>query len=134
MISCGTVFAHLAQSATVGSPSVPGPNTTASSPMWGVASPASTTNWSIAIVGRRIDNHRLRLRPDTSPDRLRQAVDGAAARPLPPPLVTPEAVAGLKFGDVLPPHLAVSTLAARLSDPASATEILTSPVRWEASG
>jgi ATP-dependent Lhr-like helicase len=88
----------------------------------------------VVLVGRRIDNHRLRLRPDTSPDRLRQAIDGAATRPLPPPLITPEAVAGLKFADVLPPHLAVNTLAARLSDPANATDILTSQVRWQASG
>jgi len=81
-------------------------------------------------VERRIDNHRLPLRADTSPDRLRRALGGAAAGPLPPPLVTPDAVDGLKFGDVLPPQLATETLAARMSDPAGAGHVIAAATRW----
>ena len=81
-------------------------------------------------VNRRIDNHRLRLRPDTSAEQLRAALDEAAAGPLPPPLVTPDAVEGLKFGDVLPPHLATNTLATRMTDRTAAGDIITAGIRW----
>jgi ATP-dependent Lhr-like helicase len=79
---------------------------------------------------RTIDNHRLRLRAGTSPDRFRQALDRAATRPLPSPLLTLDAVAGLKFGDVLPPHLAADTLSARTGDPAGASQIIGAATRW----
>jgi ATP-dependent helicase Lhr and Lhr-like helicase len=81
-------------------------------------------------VNRRIDNYRLRLRPDTSADQLRTTLDDVAAEPLPPPLVTPDAVEGLKFGDVLPPHLAMNTLATRMTDRAGAAHIVAAGVRW----
>jgi ATP-dependent Lhr-like helicase len=81
-------------------------------------------------VERRIDNHRLRLRSGTSPDQLRAALDDAAAGPLPHPLVTSDAVEGLKFGDALPPHLAVDTLASRMTDAAGAADVITAGVRW----
>jgi ATP-dependent Lhr-like helicase len=86
-------------------------------------------------VSRRTDNHRLRLRPDTSAAQLRTALDQlAAAEALPPPLITADAVEGLKFGDVLPPHLAMSTLAARFTDQEGARDITTAAIRWVTRG
>jgi ATP-dependent helicase Lhr and Lhr-like helicase len=81
-------------------------------------------------VGRRIDNHRLHLRPDTTPDEVRAALDAIADQPMPAPLVLPDAVDGLKFGDVLPPGLATDSLAARAADPIGARAAATSPLRW----
>jgi ATP-dependent Lhr-like helicase len=81
-------------------------------------------------VGRRIDNHRLHLRPDTTRDQLRAALDAVTEQPMPAPLVTPDAVDGLKFGEALPPDLATDTLAARIADPDGATATAAAPVRW----
>jgi ATP-dependent Lhr-like helicase len=81
-------------------------------------------------VGRRIDNHRLHLRPDTTREQLRAALDAVTEKTMPAPLVTPDAVDGLKFGDVLPPDLATDTLAARIADPDGATAAAAAPLRW----
>jgi len=44
--------------------------------------------------------------------------------------VDDRALAGLKSSDVLPPRLAVATLAARLADLDSAAAVLAEPVRF----
>ncbi len=80
-------------------------------------------------VERRIDNHRLRLRPNTSAEQLCASLDDVAAGSL-PPLVTPDAVDGLKFGDVLPPHLATNTLASRMTDQAGARDVVAAGIGW----
>jgi ATP-dependent Lhr-like helicase len=46
------------------------------------------------------------------------------------PDVDQPALAGLKFSQALPHRLAVATLAARLADLDSATQILTEPARF----
>lgn len=79
---------------------------------------------------RRIDNHRLNLRPDTTRDQLRAALDALEGQSLPAPVISADAVEGLKFGDVLPPDLATDTLASRMSDPEGATAAATTPLRW----
>lgn len=84
----------------------------------------------VVEIGRRIDNHRLHLRPDTTRDELRAALTAIADQPLPAPLVLPDAIDGLKFGDVLPPELAAETLAARAADPVGARAAATGPLRW----
>jgi ATP-dependent Lhr-like helicase len=67
---------------------------------------------------QRLDNHRLRLLPGWSAAVLSGAApdDVASARPVP----DEQAVSGLKFGEILPPRLAVETLADRLADPVAA--------------
>jgi ATP-dependent Lhr-like helicase len=47
------------------------------------------------------------------------------------PDVDDKALAGLKFSDALPRHLAVATLAARLADLDHAAVVLGEPVRFE---
>ena len=47
------------------------------------------------------------------------------------PSVDDKALAGLKFSDALPRHLAVATLAARLADLDNAATVLAEPVRFE---
>ena len=47
------------------------------------------------------------------------------------PEVDDKALAGLKFSDALPRHLAVATLAARLADLDHAAAVLAEPVRFE---
>jgi len=86
----------------------------------------------IAEPGRRPDNHRLRLRQDTTAQRLRAVLDALAGQPLPLPAVTPDAVEGLKFGEVLPPDLATDTLAHRMTDHTGATNTINAPIRWVA--
>jgi ATP-dependent Lhr-like helicase len=58
-----------------------------------------------------------------------------AAKELHDHLVLPEvddkALAGLKFSDALPRHLAAATMAARLADLDHAADLLTQPVRFE---
>jgi hypothetical protein len=74
----------------------------------------------------------LRLRADLRPGTWVQA-----AKELRDHLVLPEvddkALAGLKFSDALPRHLAAATLAARLADLDHAADLLTQPVRFERS-
>jgi ATP-dependent Lhr-like helicase len=84
----------------------------------------------IVEPGRRPGNHRLRLRQDASPDRLRAALDSLAGQQLPLPAITADAVEGLKFGQVLPPDLATDTLARRMTDHTGATNTITTPIRW----
>ena len=76
------------------------------------------------------DNFAVWFEP-TDPACLEGAI--AAAREAPPDLIgTPvdeAAVAGLKFGGCLPPDLARSVFAARLSDPAAVADAVRRPCR-----
>lgn len=68
---------------------------------------------------QRPDNFRIRLRGDEAAEKLADAlasVDWSTVLPA----VSPNALAGLKFSEVLPPDLATSTIAERLADHAGA--------------
>ncbi|GAA0739629.1 DEAD/DEAH box helicase [Dactylosporangium roseum] len=82
------------------------------------------------VDGARLDDHMVRLRRDLTAGELRHLVDAVDVERLAAPDIDERAVAGLKFGDVLPPHLAVATLAERAADPVGAAEILSAPLRW----
>jgi len=85
----------------------------------------------VVDVDGRPDNHRLRLRTDVDPAELRAALDNMiAVDQLPGPFVVEEAVRDLKFGEILPPHLATGTLAARLADEPAARRVGAEPIRW----
>jgi ATP-dependent Lhr-like helicase len=84
----------------------------------------------VADADGRADNHRLRLRGDVSPAELRAALDRLPAGEVPAPAVDDDAVAGLKFGDILPPELATDTLARRLRDAPAALAISAQATRW----
>ena len=83
----------------------------------------------LADPTQRADDVSLRLRADLTPQAWRTATANAASR-LCLPDVDDRALAGLKFSDVLPPRLAVATLAARLADLDSAAAVLAEPVRF----
>jgi ATP-dependent helicase Lhr and Lhr-like helicase len=84
----------------------------------------------IADPSQRVSDLSIRLRAD-----LRAATWPSAARELRDRLCLPEiddkALAGLKFSDALPRHLAIATLATRLADLDHAAAVLTEPVRFE---
>ena len=84
----------------------------------------------IVDVEGRPENHRLRLRADVDRGVLTAALDDLRDAALPPPAVTDEAVAQLKFGEILPPELAADTLATRLADNDAARRAITWPYRW----
>lgn len=69
----------------------------------------------IADDSQRPDNYRVRLRGDEVVDKLTEAlksVDWSNVLPA----VSPAALAGLKFSEVLPRQLAIATIAERLAD------------------
>lgn len=73
---------------------------------------------------QQLSNYRLRLLGPDAADRLGDAhADLASALPA----VSRDALSGLKFAEVLPPHLAVATVAARMADPVGATHALAAP-------
>lgn len=70
---------------------------------------------------QQVDNFRVRLNGRSAMDALADCVvDFAAVTPV----VSAAAVNGLKFAEVLPPHLAAATVGERLGDPAGAAETL----------
>jgi ATP-dependent helicase Lhr and Lhr-like helicase len=69
---------------------------------------------------------RQRQRPDTWVQAGKELRDHLVL-----PEVDDRAVAGLKFSDALPRHLAATTLAARLADLEHAADLLAEPVRFE---
>ncbi|HVV74603.1 MAG TPA: DEAD/DEAH box helicase [Mycobacteriales bacterium] len=80
----------------------------------------------IADDSQRPDNFRVRLRGDEAAERLPEAlasVDWSAVLPA----VSPSALAGLKFSEVLPPDLATATIAERLADHAGAATAASDP-------
>ncbi|WP_461031687.1 hypothetical protein [Streptomyces mayteni] len=84
---------------------------------------------SVVIPHRRVDDQWIRLRDDLTVEDWKAALTDARAG-LCLPEVDERAVHGLKFGDALPPRLAVATLAARGADEENATKVLAQSVRW----
>lgn len=85
---------------------------------------------SLADEAQRVDDVSIRLRGDLRPSTWRTAVASLQDR-LCLPEVDDKALAGLKFSDALPHHLATATLAARLADLDHASSVLREPVRFE---
>ncbi len=101
----------------------------------GARANATLAAWLPGVVDPdlRYDNLRIRLRQEVTPDVLggfeATADDGAVL-----PAVSDEAVAGLKFSDVLPVQLARRTVAMRLADPLAARRVAGERRTWVASG
>ena len=75
---------------------------------------------------QRFDDAFVRLREDLTPEMWRDGIARAAER-IRLPDVSEKALAGLKFSDALPKHLASATLAERLSDIDGARAVLSEP-------
>jgi ATP-dependent helicase Lhr and Lhr-like helicase len=85
---------------------------------------------SLADSAARVSDVSIRLRTDLRPDGFFDALRELRDR-LVLPEVDEKALAGLKFSEALPEHLAVATLAERLADLEHAHAVLTEPVRFE---
>jgi ATP-dependent Lhr-like helicase len=85
---------------------------------------------TVADQAQRVDDLSIRLRADLRSSTWRGVVD-ALQNHLCLPEIDEKAIAGLKFSDALPQHLAVATLAARLADLNHARAVLTEPARFE---
>lgn len=79
---------------------------------------------------QRVDDLSIRLRGDLRPSTWRSLVNEVQDR-MCLPEVDEKALAGLKFSEALPRHLAVTTLAARLADVENARSVLLEPCRFE---
>jgi len=84
----------------------------------------------LADGSQRVDDLSIRLRTDLRPATWRAAVGQLKDR-LCLPEIDEKALAGLKFSDALPRHLAVATLAARLADQGHARSVLLEASRFE---
>ena len=84
----------------------------------------------LADGAHRVDDVSIRLRGDLHPSTWRDAIASLENR-LCLPEVDEKALAGLKFSDALPRHLATATLAARLADLDHASSVLVEQVRFE---
>ena len=83
----------------------------------------------IADDSQRPDNFRVRLRGAAAAEKLEAAldeVDWSNTRPA----VSPAALAGLKFSEVLPPDLAVVTIAERIADHDGAAAVAAESRVW----
>jgi ATP-dependent Lhr-like helicase len=85
---------------------------------------------NVADEAQRVDDLSIRLRADLRPSSWR-GVAGAVRDRLRLPEVDEKALAGLKFSEALPRHLAVATLAARLADLDHARGVLEESTRFE---
>jgi ATP-dependent Lhr-like helicase len=85
---------------------------------------------AVADEAQRVDDLSIRLRTDLRPSTWRGVVDAVQDR-ICLPEVDEKALAGLKFSDALPRHLAVATLAARLADLGHARAVLMESARFE---
>lgn len=86
----------------------------------------------LADEKQSFDDFSIRLRTDVTRDMWRTSTADVTQR-LCLPEIDERALAGLKFSAALPHHLAVSTLARRLADLDSATQVLAEPIRYVAS-
>jgi ATP-dependent Lhr-like helicase len=84
----------------------------------------------LADESQRVDDLSIRLRPDLRPQTWSTAVKELREH-LCLPEIDDKALAGLKFSDALPRHLAVATLATRLADLDHAAAVLAEPSRFE---
>ncbi len=73
---------------------------------------------------QRLGGLALRMRADTDPQDISQALHQAGPTPLASPAVNDAALSGLKFSRALPSELARSTLANRLTDERHANEVM----------
>ncbi len=80
---------------------------------------------------QRMDPLRLRVRTDLSASEVSSLLHHAREDDLADPVVAPDALAGLKFSEALPPDLAVATLTQRLGDARRASELLAGHQRLE---
>lgn len=85
---------------------------------------------SLADQSQRVDDLSIRLRTDLSPASWREVTETMEDR-LCLPEVDEKALAGLKFSEALPHHLAEATLATRLADTGHARSVLTERCRFE---
>jgi ATP-dependent helicase Lhr and Lhr-like helicase len=85
---------------------------------------------SLADDTQRVDDLSIRLRADLEPSSWRKIVETLEDR-LCLPEVDEKALAGLKFSEALPRHLAEATLATRLADLQHARSALMEPTRFE---
>jgi ATP-dependent Lhr-like helicase len=85
---------------------------------------------AVADEAQRVDDLSIRLRPDLRPSTWRDVVDVVKDR-LCLPEVDEKALAGLKFSEALPRHLAVATLATRLADVDRARAVFVESARFE---
>ena len=83
----------------------------------------------LADESQRVDDLSIRLRSDLRPQTWHDAIKDLKDL-MCLPEVDDKALAGLKFSDALPRHLAVSTLASRLADLENATAMLQEPCRF----
>jgi ATP-dependent helicase Lhr and Lhr-like helicase len=87
----------------------------------------------IADSAQRPDNFRVRLRGVEAAEKLTAALEAIEwNRVL--PSVSPAAIAGLKFSEVLPSALAVATTAERLADQNGAQAVAAEPRVWNIEG
>jgi ATP-dependent Lhr-like helicase len=84
----------------------------------------------LADESQRVDDLSIQLRPDLRPQTWSTAVRELRGH-LCLPEIDDKALAGLKFSEALPRHLAVATLAARLADLDHAAAVLAEPARFE---
>jgi ATP-dependent helicase Lhr and Lhr-like helicase len=84
----------------------------------------------LADEAQRVDDVSIRLNGDLLPGSWRPLVEDLQDR-LCLPEIDDKALAGLKFSDALPRHLAEATLAARLADLEHARSVLMEPCRFE---
>jgi ATP-dependent Lhr-like helicase len=84
----------------------------------------------LADEAQRVDDVSIRVRGDLRQSTWREAI-AALEGHLCLPEVDDKALAGLKFSDALPRHLATATLAARLADVKHAASVLAESVRFE---
>ena len=84
----------------------------------------------LADQSQRANDLSIRLRGDLRPQTWHEAVSELKDR-LCLPEVDDKALAGLKFSEALPRHLAEATLATRLADPERAGAVLAEPCRFE---
>jgi ATP-dependent Lhr-like helicase len=84
----------------------------------------------VADEAQRVDDLSIRLRIDLHPSSWPNVVAAVQDRVC-LPKVDEKALAGLKFSEALPQHLAVATLAARLADVKRARVVLTESARFE---
>ena len=84
----------------------------------------------LADETQRVDDLSIRLRGDLRPATWRDVVSELKDQ-LCLPEVNEKALAGLKFSEALPQHLAVATLATRLADLEHARSVLLEPCRFE---
>jgi ATP-dependent Lhr-like helicase len=85
---------------------------------------------TLADESARVEDLSIRLRTDLRLSTWRDAVSLLPDR-LRPPEIDEKAVAGLKFSEVLPRHLAEATLGARLADEKNARSVLSESFQFE---